>query len=809
MPPTRSAPTKRDGQPSRTRPPAAPPRRTPPVDARSTELQQRLGNRGLGVAFGSAPGAGSAAGPTDSDAQRPQPAAGRELRQAGYQAVQRLRRSSLTIGAANDPAEREAEHVAAEVVRDGRAQRMCAACEQDQEEPAPDVVARALEHQGHPLGGPIRREMERGFGRDLGAVRVHKGTEATQSASAIGARAYTHGNDIVLGGEVPGMGSPEGQRVLAHELTHVVQQGGGGGMVRRDLLDDAGEALASAGEALASAGEATFGAASDVASSVVDTLSQVGGAIEGAITDLASLVGFSEPAEGSPAALRTILSVAQDPTVVIVLGPLVPPGSVVMVRGTLEVLDVAWEVLDNPDPYIERLHQGLGTMMAGVEPIARQMAAAAAPTTGHAEEALDCIWRHLEPKLDYLYDNWWDVLKGMGWDLLWPWPGVAEDFGHAWIHIKSAASHLWDLELGAALDDLLAMLRYVNAAAGRLYGWFFLASVLVGMIGGGIAGAAAGGVGAVPGALAGAAAGASFAGSVGIGLLVSTLVIEGASIEKAGFNLAQTDRSDEQHECDCEIISSSSLTVGITGAMAALGALAARLGKAVLSRTFNRVWRRPVLRGRGKRARGDVLADRFAMSEFTKARLNQRRVTVTDALSKSENFRGLDLTIDSNIQVRSQTTGQVLDSPSSLRSAFANGETVRVTIDGGNVVQVKSHAPGKSLVRTITREIGEVANFNSGTFSGNTVVVTNAGQRTLVVFLREAMSTADEAAVRAALASQPTVRLELIVGGTPSSHPAVVSLDAIPGILAALGTEAGTVGSAPEETSPQLEVRCP
>ena len=63
--------------------------------------------------------------------------------------------------------------------------------------------------------------MEHAFGADLGSVRVHRGPEATTSAAAFRARAYTVGEDIVLGET-----SPE-PRTLAHELTHVLQQRAG------------------------------------------------------------------------------------------------------------------------------------------------------------------------------------------------------------------------------------------------------------------------------------------------------------------------------------------------------------------------------------------------------------------------------------------------------------------------------------------------------------------------------------------------------------------------------------------------------
>lgn len=76
---------------------------------------------------------------------------------------------------------------------------------------------------GRPLPDETRRRMEAGFGADFSDVRTHVGAEAP----SIGAVAYTRGSNIHF---APGRYNPssaEGQRLLAHELTHVVQQRAG------------------------------------------------------------------------------------------------------------------------------------------------------------------------------------------------------------------------------------------------------------------------------------------------------------------------------------------------------------------------------------------------------------------------------------------------------------------------------------------------------------------------------------------------------------------------------------------------------
>jgi hypothetical protein len=116
----------------------------------------------------------------------------------------------LAIGQANDVHEREADRIAERVVRG----------------PPSDATAPAAAQSRH----------------DFGQVRIHTGSTAAESARAIGARAYTVGHDIVFGAGEYAPHTGTGRRLLAHELTHVVQQGGdvrasqgGDGIVQRAI----------------------------------------------------------------------------------------------------------------------------------------------------------------------------------------------------------------------------------------------------------------------------------------------------------------------------------------------------------------------------------------------------------------------------------------------------------------------------------------------------------------------------------------------------------------------------------------------
>jgi hypothetical protein len=93
---------------------------------------------------------------------------------------------------------------------------------------APKIVHDVLSSGGSSLDPATRAFMEPRFEHDFSHVRVHTDARAAESASAVNARAYTVGSDIVFGSGQFDQASPAGRRLLAHELAHTLQQGGGG-----------------------------------------------------------------------------------------------------------------------------------------------------------------------------------------------------------------------------------------------------------------------------------------------------------------------------------------------------------------------------------------------------------------------------------------------------------------------------------------------------------------------------------------------------------------------------------------------------
>jgi hypothetical protein len=140
----------------------------------------------------------------------------------------------LSIGAANDPLEHEADRVADQVLAAPSPGRIAAAPARIQRlapqgaeasDAVPVSVDQTLRGGGRPLDRVTRDDMEQRFGHDFSQVRVHDDGAAQRSAREVNARAYTVGNAIVFGAGEYAPRSASGRHLLAHELTHTIQQG--------------------------------------------------------------------------------------------------------------------------------------------------------------------------------------------------------------------------------------------------------------------------------------------------------------------------------------------------------------------------------------------------------------------------------------------------------------------------------------------------------------------------------------------------------------------------------------------------------
>ncbi|HTJ41624.1 MAG TPA: DUF4157 domain-containing protein [Kofleriaceae bacterium] len=99
------------------------------------------------------------------------------------------------------------------------------------------AVAHAAGSSGSPLPADVRARFEQSLGADLSGVRVHTGDASATAAHAVGAHAYTIGQDIHFAGGAFSISDPFGLHLLAHEVAHTVQQSGGVASQRQHKLE--------------------------------------------------------------------------------------------------------------------------------------------------------------------------------------------------------------------------------------------------------------------------------------------------------------------------------------------------------------------------------------------------------------------------------------------------------------------------------------------------------------------------------------------------------------------------------------------
>jgi hypothetical protein len=191
--------------------------------------------------------------------------------------------AKLQVGPTNDVYEKEADAVADKVMRmpeneneetarpsptpvTSVVQSKCANCEDEPvqrsesseastQREAPSIVSEAISRGGNSLDHGTQSFMENKLGYDFSNVRIHDNVVAAKSADAINALAYTSGNNIVFN---QGQYSPDtnsGKKLLAHELTHVVQQSHAPRSVQRMVRVNSGVELDTMGYSVKKTGD--------------------------------------------------------------------------------------------------------------------------------------------------------------------------------------------------------------------------------------------------------------------------------------------------------------------------------------------------------------------------------------------------------------------------------------------------------------------------------------------------------------------------------------------------------------------------
>jgi hypothetical protein len=200
----------------------------------ASTLQERLGNRATQLLISRSVASGkegAATQPTVSNVQLP--------------SIQFSRTTRLPVSKPNDPAELEAEETAKKVVRmreappptsTPRKEAAKSAIQRAEARPAAAPVpssTRVSVPGGSPLPTAVRNVMEPRFGASFSNVRIHTGESVAQQSAALNANAFTVGEHIFFGRDKFQPQTDGGRQLIAHELTHTIQQGAA---IQRDAI---------------------------------------------------------------------------------------------------------------------------------------------------------------------------------------------------------------------------------------------------------------------------------------------------------------------------------------------------------------------------------------------------------------------------------------------------------------------------------------------------------------------------------------------------------------------------------------------
>ena len=176
-------------------------------------------------------------GSTDSANASETPPVVHEVLRSSFPKIQ----PKLKIGAPNDKYEQEADRIANQIMRmpesevqqqvepekEGEESLQTNCSSSEVPEMSPEIAASiqgVQQNAGQPLPPNIRALMEPRFGHNFSQVRIHTGSSASAATRIVNARAFTIGRDIVFGANQYAPSTEKGKRLLAHELTHTIQQ---------------------------------------------------------------------------------------------------------------------------------------------------------------------------------------------------------------------------------------------------------------------------------------------------------------------------------------------------------------------------------------------------------------------------------------------------------------------------------------------------------------------------------------------------------------------------------------------------------
>lgn len=525
----------------------------------------------------------------------------------------------LKIGSPNDKYEQEADQMADRVMRSSmreqstvknvssvnisrKVQRKCKACEEDSVQRSSEkkdggfIASSGFENTlgkskggGSSMDSRTRSYMENGFGANFSRVRIHTNSKATNLNNQINAKAFTSGNDIYFNQGQYNPGTNSGKRLLAHELTHTIQQGKSEKKVQREEQEDSWQ---------------------------WKDIPVLGGAIEVSQATYEALTLSIEDLQRSP--IEAVIAIQT-----IIKNPAIRAALIEQLKGfvsdnVLSLLDLdpstlrmIEEFMDNPGEKVQELLDHLEPYVTAIPAIAEAEARRLFTEAGIVAGPVLRVLSEIFNQLGVMGSEWRTVIGAILIDTfaLWDWSGQYKEFEELNVKFKKGVIDTFDWYLSASRTVLGGIDRIVGAIDLALVAISFLGGLGIGggggaAVGGVGVGVATVGVGAAPGAAAGGGAGAAGGGAAGGGVgatihagisafsVGSALAIEAVAIGKAikdlsearGIDAASSELEVAQEQEDYRQIASSIIALSIMIGMIILGPIAARIGKTLAGR---------------------------------------------------------------------------------------------------------------------------------------------------------------------------------------------------------------------------------
>lgn len=348
-------------------------------------------------------------------------------------------------------------------------QRLCAECAARAEADIRfERYLGSLSGRGEPLPARVRAEFEQGLGTDFTGVRIHRDAAATDAARTIDARAFTHEQHIAFAAGEYDPGSAAGRHLLAHELTHVGQQGAASARppaVQRQ--EKKGDSLLGKAAAYVEKGEEAVktgfvAVVRKIAPGLADIVEQgpvtylkgrISGALESWVTGLTGGIDVVAAIDS----VHTSISKAWDTVSKLLRGGADACKAVTDILGALR--DLADAFFDNPA--IETVKTVIGKVSDVVESFVKVVGA---PIFDALKDVLGTAWDGIK-KIGSTIWSWIGAVRNAA---SWAWDKVSEALGLSgdsedgvWAWIKKHALSIWE-DIKAAIAPVLGPLKTVG-----------------------------------------------------------------------------------------------------------------------------------------------------------------------------------------------------------------------------------------------------------------------------------------------------------------------------------------------------------